>query len=647
MAAIAWTRCLGAIETVSPWALPDGYAVSAVNVDLSPDVLMRVRGGTAEFNLTSGPSDPVNNLFTDRSSGSEALWAFSDWTGASPSAHRYTAAGGWASIALIDTPAANATALQPHVSCCAHNGKVFLAYNSGSNRLHLYDGSAVRRVGLGVPAAATVANDAVAGTYPNTLRYYKVQYRIYSASSVLLASSELGPSVSFTPSGVNTAAVITKPTTIDSATHWVVYGSVDDVTYYRVSGAIAVGTTTHSDSLTPANYSAWGGGLAPEVGLFVPPPSAQFLCTNGERVFMAGAHETTASSGETTPGTRRVWFTRPLGATDAGDDEAITQTAESRYYLDIDNEDGSPITGMVSAIDGTVYVGTSTSVWRLVDTGLSDAPVRAERVVAGVGPVAHHLMTVSDTVDGSMLYFGAADGPYRYSPSSGVQYLGADWVERNAAVGSTSKFYMSCCQWDPYTRRIYWLFAEDQATVYGKMRVLDPSLLSMVNGVMRGGWSLDHWYQVTGTPLTSATIYGGQIHIGGDKSGGALIAFRSDAVSTDDGEEFSATLTSKSFIPHDGTRLVRTDEPYIWKRTTQPCSVVMTKNRDGSTAVSVSVASTGSAGYHQRKLENLVLADASSVEVELQVTAPVITSSDRASDAIVSLMIPFRDMERA
>lgn len=659
MPPIQWDRCLGAIETLSPWAVPDGFATSAVNVDLSPHVLMKPRAGFTGFPLTSGPSERIVNLFTERtpnSKGDERLWAFSYWQTA-PAAHAYTASLGWSSVSLSDTASAYDAEPQGQVSCCAHNGKVFVAYNSNVNRLHVStDGGAMRRVGLDQPAAPTVANTG-SGSYAATARYYKVQMSIRVVPTSYIALSELSNSQSFTPSGSGTAARITKPTTVDSATHWRVFGSANGLTFYAITGWIAVGTTTWDDSGTPATYSTpvFGTGeVAPEVGLYVPPPSARFLATNGERVFMAGAFETSASGSETAVSNRRVWFTRPLSAIGA-DDESITQTAESRYYLDINNEDGSPITGLCSAIDGSVYVGTGTSVWRLSDTGLPDRPIRAERVVAGIGPASHWLMTVSDAVDGGMLYFGAEDGPYRYAPTVGLQYIGSDWVIRDAAVGSIHSPYLRSCTWDQKTRRIIWLYAGENTETYSQMRVLDPSLLSNVDGVWRGGWSLDQLAPALSPPLYCATVFGNTLLVGGASSTGgivpdeAVLLYRDETLSQDDGEDYTATLVSKSWIPHDGTRLVRTEEPYIWKRRNLSVAMELTRNRGGSgntasdTAASESIG-VGETSWHQAKVEGLVQADASSLELTLTVAAPIITAN-RHTDVVDRVVIPVMQME--
>lgn len=631
----------GAVETVSPMAIPEGFARSAVNVELSADVLFLPRAGVTA--ITLGATLEVFYLFTERIDGAETLWQLSDFLSGTPTAHR-----GGSAIAFSDTVALSTV---PDALCAvAFNEKVFLAYNSNVNRMHVYSESVMRRVGIGLVAAATVANTG-SGAYPATLRYYKVQMRLHKGSDASLqrlASSELSAVVSFTPSGAGTAARVTKPTTIDSATHWAVYGSADGITYYDISGSLAVSATTYDDTYLVNNYWATGA-VSPEAGLFVPPPSCKFLATNGERLFMAGAWESTASAGQTTPTPRRVWFTRPSGATDQGDDESITQTGDLRYWLDIDNEDGSPITGMISSVDGSIYVGTATSVWRLSDTGQSDEPMRSVRVVAGFGVTHNGLMTM----DGSTLYFGDASGPYRYSLSHGLEYLGADWVRNRAPLSSTSSFdNMASCAFDPSTRRIAWLYNRDSSAIHGKVRWFHPSLASAIDGVVRGGWSLDD-YENAGR-LRTAAVYLGSLYFGGRTPSTAndLIFTRDMTQSTDGGVEYISSIITRTVVLSDGESFCRTEEPLVWRNRNLSLSFVLSRNFGGtgntsSDTLTADVPGMGDAQSQRIKVEGLVVADAYCLDLELSTTIPVVTLTTRERDGVDRVTVPVFLQERA
>lgn len=657
MPAFVLDKCLGAIETMHPLSIPMGYVASAVNVDLGDTEFLRPRAGTARVSLTSGPTAEIVYLFADNTNS--RLWAFVAATGTG----YYWNGSSWASVSLGSDYSSSAT---PH--CVAYNGKVFMAWDGSSNRLHVYDSvstsPSVRRVGINAPGTASVANTG-AGTYAATLRYYKVQMIIHrdpsDASTQVLAQSELSSSVSFTPSGAGTHARITKPTTVDSATHWRIYGSTDNITFYQITGDLAVGTTTYDDNVTPSNYYAFSGVTAPEEGLFVPPPSAKFLATNGERLFMAGSYETTAAAGETTPATRRVWFTRPIGATDGGDDEAITQTSDSRYYLDIDNDDGSPITGLASTVDGSMYAFTATSVWRLVDTGAADRPISAERVVAGAGALSQYLIATGDNRNTSAVYFMSSDGPYRYSINEGVEYLGADWVEGSDIVSFWARpENVSVMGWDPVYRRMVCGFTEDSKTL-----TFAPEFASRVGGKYRGGWARHAFaygspsFSYTGLARVMAlAVFDGRLYYAGKSHNGVsaspVLFYQSQTVTTDDGTAFpgGASIVTQDIVG-DETRNMSTSDVYVWKPRAVGASITI-ENRFGPSALSlVSDTAAAQVGYdsslgllHRDKVEGTAIADAATVRLTVTVTTLIGQNTDRA-DAIVRVSVPYRLQEAA
>lgn len=652
MAALVFDRNIGAIETVSPWALPPGYTASAVNVVLSPHALAMPRAGTVAITGSgSAPTGPIEALFTRRDGGDETIWAANLGGLATPPSLFVRTGTTWANPSLSDTDVETEA-----FTFAAYNGKVFLAYAGTANRLHVYDlaaaSPAIRRVGLLPPGKPTMANTG-SGSYAATLRRYKVQMLIHQdgsdASSPVHAASELSVADSFTPSGSGTHVRITMPTAVDSATHWRIYGSADGVTYYQITDDLAVGTTTYDDNVAPANYYAFNGVTAPEVGLYIPPPSVKYLATNGERLFMAGAYETTAASTETAPSDRRVWFTRPLGATGEGDDEAITQTAAATYWLDIDNEDGSPITALASTLDGSVYVGTATSLWRLVDTGVIDEPVRAERVVAGVGPTGPSALTATDSVDGSMIYFGAASGPYRYSPATGVQFLGADWVMPEG--DALNQPAIRWCAFDPESRCVFWSveasYLDESANT---LRVFNPAYVQNVGGVWRGGWARYVYGYPSDAEVSCATVYKTRLVFGGaTAASGDLLFTHDESADDDDGNAYTCSTTTAEIVDGDGTRAMRTRDPYIWKRRDQSVSLTLTKNRGGTNQTVTDTApnetiSGGETSWHRQKVEGLTTDTAYSLSVAMSFT-PVITATARHSDGVQRFVVPVMPQE--
>lgn len=637
---VTFNQCLGSIETLPAHLLPDGFVTGAINVEMSARYALKPRAAASAINIVSGPAALIRYGFSESTS---AYWAF---TGTTPTAYRNS--GGWSTVSLPDTAGAG------EVHAVGYNGKVFLAYNSSVNRLHVWTGAAVRRVGLGAVANPTVA-DFGAGSYPATIRYYRAQQAIFSGTT-RVATSELGASQAFTPSGTGQYARVTKPATVDSATHWRLFGSADDVTFFAITDWIANAQTAWDDGDTPATYSAplFGTGeLPPSPGFHVPPPSCRFLATNGERVFMAGAFETSASSGETTPSTRRVWFTRPLGSTDEGDDEAITQTGQNRYYLDIENGDNSPVTGLCSALDGTVYVFTETSAWRLFDTGDPFLPIRAERIVSGVGAYSNYLIATGDPMNASMVYFMAPDGPYRWSPATGLEWLGEDWVGNYDAVfGAPSQYWAIAV--DPVSGLVAYtsLSTSTSATV----RVLDPSLMRVYDGVLRGGWGLYRFSYGVNSQVYAAFVHFRTLMFGGQINGSTALIFslQPGLNPIDDGNTpagFTASLTTKTARPTNGLTNFRTEEPYFYKPRVMSVSCALIKDQGGSNNTVSGTVGTETVGgsdpsTHRRKGEGLVVADAYAVGMSLSyttLTGPGVTNTTEGIDSVV---IPVIGAER-
>jgi hypothetical protein len=323
------------------------------------------------------------------------------------------------------------------------NSKLFLAYNSDVNRLHVWDGTSVRRVGIAASAAPTAADSGGAGTYSGT-RYYKIQWKIINGSDTV-ATSELSSALMFTPSGANLNVTVTKPTTPDSATHWAVFASADNVSFYKLSSDTAVAATTYVDDDAITTYS--NGTIAPSVGLYVPPPAAKYLLATDNRLFMAGCWETTATSTQTATRNSRVWFTAVLGALDnTGEDEAIRQTIDTKHWIDVGENDGDGIVGLGGPMNGAVYVFKERSVWQLSPTGNTDNPYRADRVTDAVGTTGQSAICMGEDGSGqSALYFVSPNGPKRIVFGV-IEDVGQDWRDPENSQWGGNRPALVC--WD-------------------------------------------------------------------------------------------------------------------------------------------------------------------------------------------------------
>lgn len=425
---LVWAGIRGRNGADPPTALAQDECAEAYNVVLSDrGGLCQKRYGTLDIPLTSGPSVSCYSVVKHVPSGltetSAELFAL-DLGGAIT---RYSLTGsnyGWSTPSILDA----ANSVGDHLMTSATlNGKCFLAYDSLVNRLHCWDGTSIRRVGLAVPAAPTVANTG-AGAYPATIRYYKVAFGEISGSTHV-RRSELSASVSFTPSGGGTAARITRPTAPgEGETHWLLYASADDVySNFKLVATIAVGTTTLDDGTAPSAYT----GDAPQIaGLNMPPPSAKFIISDGNRLLMAGAYETSAGTGGTEPKSSRVWFTRVLGSSGIGDDESIPSTAATgvipaqKNWIDVgENDGGGPVTGL-AIINGVIFVFKRRHVYRLAPTGDDLSPYRSVRVSDSIGCTYSQSLAAGENAAGEpAMYFANQRGVYQMSLWGDIKFV--------------------------------------------------------------------------------------------------------------------------------------------------------------------------------------------------------------------------------
>lgn len=292
------------------------------------------------------------------------------------------------------------------------NSKMPQFYKSAVNRAHLWDGSTVRRMGLGCPTGTPTVVEAGGAVTDN--RKYRATV-IKKTGTTIDLRSELNE----TATGVRTLIAEQATVTLVGApgegeSHWELWGASDDDNYatYRYISEAAIGVDIVD------NNPALTGLAAALTGTYLVPPSAKYSIADDARVVMAGAWETTATYGQVTPKNNRVWWTPVLGDLDISDDERIVITTAIRNYLDVT----LPITGIGGPIFGSPYVFSYRSIWRFAPTGVVDAPYR--RIPLGVpfGCIHHKSICLGEDEDGRpALYFASHLGIYRISVN-GIEY---------------------------------------------------------------------------------------------------------------------------------------------------------------------------------------------------------------------------------
>lgn len=637
----------------TPQSLPDDIGTSVLNVELQEGALGKRRPSLTAISLTSGPSGSIEQLLVHRAAAAAELWAISGGAG-SFAAHRYVVGSGWTTVSFGDSPAA---ASLLHVSATTLNNKFFIAYvnassgNTRANRLHVWDGSAVRPVGIVASAAATVANGGGAGAYAATLRYYRIGWRIKSGS-VVHATAELSPAVSFTPDGASTNATVTKPTTPDSATHWVVYGNtVDTYDTYKELSEIAVGTTTYADTTAPGSYS---GTAPPELGLNVPPPSVKYVIADGNRLIMAGVHESAAAAGETTPRADFVYVTRVLGTSTQGDDESIPNSATTSLHIPVGQNDGDVIVGLGGPIDGIIYVFKSRSIYRLIPTGIDTAPYVADRLTdangalrpAGLHSTATHqsIVGAADEFGRPFLYFPGHAGISRLSPAGGIEFVGGDIQSATTGRGFTpvsGLFFRD--------RRQMWWVDVDTDTVH----VYTPHLASRTERGWSGGWASYTFSGYTNTQCITMFEAEGSADlttpllfpvVGGTASGPASKAgYAGAALASDAGTAFTASVTSKPFLlGRSGLANVTCDSPILEgeceSAATPTVALILDHALTTRTGTAPSLAASGSETRKAVKIEEVEATDAQVVQIK-------VTWDSDQTKTIDAVTVPYKVQE--
>ena len=479
-----------------------GYALEAENLGFGQAGALVMRLGSAMQSLASsgitGVVEWMGKFVTN--AGVEERWAASNNAGTANLARR--ASGSWNSVSFSDTVA---VADLRYMSAAALNGLYAVCYNSDVNRAHVWDGTALRRMGIDKPAAPTAA-DLGSGAGAIAARMYRIQYLIVSGSDIVAASELSSASSPITPVGADTIRV-TKSTTVDSATHWRVYaiaGSTDTYDLYKlISGNIVVATTTYDDTVDPAAYS---GDAPAELGQNIPPPSAKYVIEDGERFIFAGAHEASGTATQTAPKQNRVWYTPPLGAADIGDSERIPSTATQKNRIDIG--DAGPITGL-ALLEGIVYVFKADSVWKLLPTGDLTRPYRRRRMTNGTGAIDQRCVLMAENSEGvPCIYFASRTGVYQIL--GGAIRDVSEAARRDLRLNAFSAA-ASLLGWQPHEKTLYVQTAHGTAPAVGQYRqfifdVAQEKWSGASYGPYQAGWILGRSVLGVDTTLTDQSF---------------------------------------------------------------------------------------------------------------------------------------------
>jgi hypothetical protein len=572
-----WTVCLGRNGWDSPLMVPEDMVVEAQNWRFT-GALGKKRDGAVEVILTLTASPILRyhafaRFLPGQDPTLEELFIVDD-------AGRIFRVPVAAALLLALADAYEVPTQSYLTTFVQHHGKLFIAYNSAVNRLHVYDPTTstttVRRSGLATPAAPTVANTGV-GTYPATLRYYRVNYKVLSGTTVLRVSN-LGANVSFTPSGTGLAARVTKPAASgEGETHWQLHGSADDLAYYQLSGDLPVATTTFDDTVNPANYAL--GTLSPLVGANTPFPSVKFLGSDGLHLFGLGVWETAAGDAmPPVPG--RVYFTPAIGSSDTGDDERVSNTLTQQGWIDCSPEGGGVDRGLSGPLNNRMYAFQSKGIYMLVPTGDPVAPFARVVMTNAYGSVNHWSQVIGEDQDGqpSLYFLDPGDGPRRISVGRTLEWLGKDVYDVWQTVNLNAA-HVAFGVYDGPRKLVLWWVATGVAMRPNLMIVFDVARGRVeATSILRYGWAV-----YTGTLanaqcalMFSKTLaaersltkvpYVGHV-ISSEVQVFCKLLRQDGTINTDAGTPFQAFIQSKPFTGGTLRRRKRVIEAYLVAKT--------------------------------------------------------------------------------
>lgn len=455
----------------------------AMNVEFNASTCGERRRGHTAIDLTGSgieSHDRVTFLhrFLPTNDETEAeLWALGV-TGTSTST-LVKKASAWSTVSPLD--AIILTDNYPNqLEPATLHGKMFVAYKSGQDRLHVWDGTSLRRTGLVQPSPPTAANTGAGGTFSG-IRYYRVRTTVQSGGTTL-RRSEPSTTLTFTPSGANTGAVITKPAaTGESETHWELEASVDDVLYYVIA-TNPVATTTSTDTQVYTNGYSDIGELSEEIGGYTTIPSGRYLSVDEDRLLIGGSFDDDALAS-------RVSWTPVYNDPGAGNDERIPIATSN--FIDLNGYEGGPLTGLSSPVNGYVWAFKWSHIYKLVRTSVRAHAYEAIPISKKYGAIPNSIVEGIDAAGDPALYFlDPHVGPCR-NGANGIHSCGGDILNTWHDVNLDADTVICRALYYHEARQVHWWIATDGSDVPNLRIVLqtNETRLTADEGI-RKGWTI-------------------------------------------------------------------------------------------------------------------------------------------------------------
>lgn len=505
------------------------------------------------------------------------------------------------------------------LSAVSLHGKLFVAYksNNSADRLHVWDGTSWRRVGLIAPSAAPAVANTGAGTFVGK-RYYRVRFTVQVAG-VTVRRSEPSAVTTFTPSGAGLSARVTKPAATSPAegeTHWEIEASIDNANFYRLSTVI-VATTTYDDSIAAytVGYAAGAEDLSEDIGDYTLPHSAEFVLADEDRLLLFGSFEDDdlASSASWTPAGNDPGV---------GNDERIP--IDTTNTLSLDGLEGGRITGAAHPINGFIFVFKQGHIYKMVRTDERSRAYEAICLTKSRGAIRRSVIEGADEAGNPCIYFlDPCVGPCRLG-SRGIESCGQDILNTWRTVNLDADLVTHGIYY-PANRQVHWWVATNGSTTPNKRLVVHVNAMRPQPDGVRRGWSM--WSTGRSNSAYASCLYSDNIEdndarsfnlvpfIGLTQNGDAGDSQRwkliqlCDTGSTDAGATYSAYVTSKPFSFGHLLNQIGVRAGALLAKVAAGVSVsvrvVRNYGQENPSTVTVALDAVGSETHVVKKLDNL------------------------------------------
>jgi hypothetical protein len=577
----------------SSFDIPDNQCLEAYNVDWFRSSVGRKRGGATALSVVGGTAvtggfNAIARHVPDNDETAAEFWA----VGGNLIFKRLAGSAVWADPtvqdAILNSP--------QEVAFKSFNGKLYVAYKSALNRLHVWDpvSNSLRRVGIAKAAPPTFFS-LLFGTVNDT-RKYRIAFTKQIAG-ITVQRGELSDPTAAQVSVNNNPIYLIPALPGEGETHWELWAASISSAYadYRLVSTLAVSVPTQGD-----NNANLPSTVAPADGFNSLPPSCRYMVADDARIIMGGAYETTAG-GAIAPKNNRVWWTALLGASDVGDDERVLQTGTFNSYSDVEeaitgiSEPFQVVAGTSTSLEkGSFYVFSFRGQWKFVQTGTATSPYIRFRVAGGAGCIHHKsIVTYIDENGQPSIYWAAQNGIYRIS-AEGQQFCSEDIIDIWATVNLDAAIPCHAIAY-PDLHQI-WFYIATGSNSYPNQKVVFDTRLGRVASVggVRQGWAL---HEGESTKAYCSCLFSDTV---GATMGRRLKPyigytaanqiFKCDTSAQDDnGTPFSAYVDSKSYAPWGlGNRGNMKSDPVIVAASAPGVTIQLSVYRDEGAEITYS-----------------------------------------------------------